>query len=505
MLFNSYTFLFAFLPLTLAGFWLLARAANARGAMLWLLAMSLVFYGWWNPVYLILLIGSVVANFRMGMFLADATRAGMANRSMLYAGIGLNLGLIGWFKYLGFFAGIADAVAGTGFGPVQVALPLAISFFTFQQIAYLVDCHKGIAGEGDFFKYALFVTFFPQLIAGPIVHHSEVMGQYERAFAQKLSSVNAAVGLTLIAVGLFKKVVIADHLAAYATPVFADADAGAVVGFARAWSGTLSYTLQIYFDFSGYSDMAVGLARLFGVRLPVNFFSPYRSVSIIDFWRRWHMTLSRFLRDYLYVPLGGSRKGPPRRYMNLMITMLLGGLWHGAGWTFVVWGGLHGVFLIINHGWRRLCTGFGWQGSGAAYRIAGWALTFAAVTLAWVFFRADTFPGALAMLRGMAGLNDVLPSLGWTDGAVIADQEVGRRTWRWIGAALVIALAMPNVYQLMRRYHPALGVPGKRYTLPGGMRPAWRMTAPWAIGSAMLALAAFLMLTQVSEFLYFRF
>jgi D-alanyl-lipoteichoic acid acyltransferase DltB (MBOAT superfamily) len=500
MLFNSYTFLFAFLPLTLLGFSVLASLGNGRGAMLWLLAMSLVFYGWWNPVYLALLIGSVIANHGLGLVLARATGTGMPSRSVLFAGIVLNLGLIGWFKYLGFFAGIADAVAGTGFGLVQVALPLAISFFTFQQIAYLVDCHKGVAGERDFFKYALFVTFFPQLIAGPIVHHAEVMGQYERAFSKRISSVNAAVGLTLIAVGLFKKVVIADHLALYATPVFNDADAGMVIGFARAWSGTLSYTLQIYFDFSGYSDMALGLARLFGVRLPINFFSPYRSTSIIDFWRRWHMTLSRFLRDYLYIPLGGSRQGPPRRYINLMITMLLGGLWHGAGWTFIVWGGLHGLFLIINHGWRHVRGHFGWRGEGPAYQAAAWVLTFAAVTLAWVFFRADTFSGALAMLTGMAGLNDLMPIAGQ---AVV--EHTGHRVWRWVAAALAIAVAMPNIYQLMRRYRPALGQPDIGYKLPGGLRPVWRLSAPWAIGGAMLALVAFLMLTQVSEFLYFRF
>jgi len=509
MLFNSYTFLFAFLPLTLLGFWVLTSVGNARAALLWLLAMSLVFYGWWNPVYLILLLGSVAANFWLGLVLANATRSGMPNRYLFYAGIALNLGLIGWFKYLGFFAGIADAVAGTGFGPVQVALPLAISFFTFQQIAYLVDCHKGIAGEGDIFRYALFVTFFPQLIAGPIVHHAEVMGQYEQAFAKRLSSLNAAVGLTLIAVGLFKKVVIADHLALYATPVFADADAGTAVGFARAWSGTMSYTLQIYFDFSGYSDMAVGLARLFGVRLPVNFFSPYRAVSIIDFWRRWHMTLSRFLRDYLYVPLGGSRRGVPRRHVNLMITMLLGGLWHGAGWTFVVWGGLHGLFLIVNHGWRYLCGRLGWQGRSLPLRIAAWALTFLAVTLAWVFFRADTFGGAVQMLAGMAGVHDILPSLGLIDPASMnagaISTQTGHRAWRWIGGALVIAVALPNVYQLMRRYRPALGVPDRRYRLPGGFRPEWRISPPWAAASALLALVAFLMLTQVSEFLYFRF
>ena len=501
MLFNSYIFLFAFLPLCLAGFAFLTARGHGRAALLWLLAMSLIFYGWWNPIYLFLLLSSVVANFVIGGALSRATRSGMPSPQILFAGLAFNIGLIIWFKYLGFFAGIFDAVSGSSIGFIDVALPLAISFFTFQQIAYLVDCHRGQAGETDFFKYALFVTFFPQLIAGPIVHHSEVMQQYERAFGQKLKSINVIIGLTLIAAGLFKKVVLADHLALYASPVFADAEAGGVLSFARAWSGTLAYTLQIYFDFSGYSDMAVGLARLFGVKLPINFSSPYRATSIIDFWRRWHITLSRFLRDYLYLPLGGNRKGPTRRHMNLLVTMLLGGLWHGAGWTFIVWGGLHGFYLVINHGWRRFSAGWGWTGASIIMRCVGWSMTFIAVSIAWVFFRADTFDGALVVLTGLSGVNDIWPILGLIEMAMLDEQPTGGRAWKWIVVGMVVAVMLPNIYQLMRAYAPALNIPGA----PVPRRYPWRPTMPWAIGAGVLALIAFLMLTHVSEFLYFRF
>lgn len=501
MLFNSYIFLFAFLPLTFAGFVILSRFGQARVVVPWLLAMSLVFYGWWQPVYLTLLLGSVIANFLIGAAIVRRTQVGQSSGVLLGIGVIGNLVLIGWFKYLGFFAGISDALLGSGFGFIEVALPLAISFFTFQQIAYLVDCHRGLAGEPNIFKYGLFVTFFPQLIAGPIVHHSEVMRQYETAFSRGPSSLNVAIGVTLIAVGLFKKIVIADNLAVYATPIFDDADAGATIGFARAWAGTLAYTLQIYFDFSGYSDMAVGLARLFGIRLPINFFSPYRATSIIEFWRRWHITLSRFLRDYLYIPLGGSRHGSFRRYSNLMTTMLLGGLWHGAGWTFVVWGGLHGIFLIINHAWQHLTKNQEWLRGNIFAQGFSWVLTILAVSVAWVFFRADTFDGALAIFYGLAGINDILPAMGLVSGEVYADSGIGKRVWRWLALAAVIAVLCPNIYQIMRRYRPVLGIPNRKPLLP--LR--WRPTVIWAGVTGIVLVASLVLLTQVSEFLYFRF
>lgn len=501
MLFNSYIFLFAFLPLTLVGFAVLSRLGHSKWVIPWLLVMSLVFYGWWQPIYLALLLASVIANFLIGGSIAHGASIGRPRAGKLFLGIAGNLALIGWFKYLGFFAGIADALMGTGFGFVDVALPLAISFFTFQQIAYLVDCHRGLAGEPNILKYSLFVTFFPQLIAGPIVHHSEVMRQYETVFLRGPTALNLAIGVTLIAVGLFKKVVIADNLALYATPVFADADAGNAIGFARAWAGTLAYTLQIYFDFSGYSDMAVGLARLFGIRLPINFFSPYKATSIIEFWRRWHITLSRFLRDYLYIPLGGSRNGSFRRYANLIITMLLGGLWHGASWSFVVWGGLHSIFLIINHAWQFATRDYKWLRSNSGVQIVSWTMTILAVSFAWVFFRADTFGGAMAIVHGLLGMNDILPSIGLLSGEVYVDAGTGKRVWRWLLIAGVIAVLCPNIYQIMRRYRPALNQPNHKIRLP--LR--WRPTMFWAVITGLILVASLVLLTQVSEFLYFRF
>ncbi len=495
MLFNSHTFLFLFLPVTLVGFALLKRRGEPRAAIAWLTAASFVFYGWWNPVYVALLALTVVVNYTFGRVISDARRNGQATKPLLWLGIVFNLGLLGYYKYLGFFAGIADALAGSGFGIVEVALPLAISFFTFQQIAYLVDAERGLATEPDFLRYCLFVTFFPQLIAGPIVHHGEMMGQFAVAARRPTRSADLAVGLTLLAVGLFKKVVVADHLALYASPVFADADAGGAVGFARAWSGTLAYSLQIYFDFSGYSDMAVGLARLFGIRLPVNFFSPYRAGNVVEFWRRWHMTLSRFLRDYLYVPLGGNRRGRVRRYGNLLATMVLGGLWHGAGWTFVAWGALHGAYLVANHLWRAAFPGLGRH--SVIYGLAARALTLLAVAMAWTFFRAETFAGAWTMIEGMAGV-----------AGTVAEPAIGDRAWRWIAGAGLIALFAPNIYEMMARYRPALGLPKDAgIALPTPIRRAlaWRPTPAWAAAAGAVALTALLSLTQVSEFLYFRF
>ena len=261
-------------------------------------------------------------------------------------GIGLNLGLLAWFKYANFLAASINNLAGTSLSFGDIVLPLAISFFTFQQIAFLVDAYRGLADEPNIGRYGLFVTFFPQLIAGPIVHHAEILPQYAQRDSIRLKADNLSIGLTIFAVGLFKKVVFADSMGAYADTVFQAAALGDTVSFVSAWAAAAAFSLEIYFDFSGYTDMAIGIARMFGVRLPLNFDSPYKSTSIIDFWRRWHITLSRFLRDYLYYPLGGNRNGTGRRYGNLMVVMLLGGLWHGAAWTFVFWGALHGLFRV---------------------------------------------------------------------------------------------------------------------------------------------------------------
>src|ERR1700739_1896412 len=413
MLFSSYTFLFQFLPATVLAF-AAARRHSPRAGILVLGGASLFFYGAWRPVYLLLLLASVAVNFGLGLRMEDPLR----RRATGMFGVALNLAVLCYFKYTNFILDSLNALTGAPLPFVNIVLPLGISFFTFQQIAYLVDVMRGAKVERDIVSYTLFVSFFPHLIAGPLVHHAEMIPQFKRGRTGR-SSVLAARGLAIFAAGLFKKVVIADNLAQFVSPVFAHLDAGGGVTTSWAWLADLPYTLQSFFSFSGYSDMAIGLALLFRIPLPVNFRSPYQATSIIEFWRRWHITLSRFLRDYLYIPLGGNRLGEQRRYLNLFVTMLIGGLWHGAGWHFLIWGGLHGLYLCVNHLWK------GWRGGkastsakgllpkefavggvakkGIAIKGSSWAITFFAVVIAWVFFRARTFAGAWQMLAGLFG------------------------------------------------------------------------------------------------------
>ncbi len=514
MLFNSYAFIFGFLPVTLVVFYLLGRNIGIRAGIGWLVICSLFFYGWWNPAYLGLIVGSMMFNFIVGTSLAR--RVGRpGNRTLLLLGVGVNLGLIAYFKYANFFVGNLNTVAGTDYNLGVIILPLAISFFTFQQITFLIDSYVGKVKEYNLLNYCLFVTFFPQLIAGPIVHHSEMMPQFARRSLANPRAINLAVGLSIFALGLFKKAVLADGIAPYADSVFADAENGQALDAIAAWGGALSYTFQLYFDFSGYSDMAIGLARMFSIRLPLNFNSPYKATNIIDFWRRWHMTLSRFLRDYVYIPLGGNRKGNARRHVNMLATMLIGGLWHGAGWTFVVWGGLHGLYLVINHFWQvlRRSAGFGGDG-GWLGRSTGQAITFLAVVVGWVFFRALTFDGALVMLEGMAGLNGVaLPAaIAHRAGALASSLQAAGvefstggggdflKTWGWIAVLIAITFLLPNTQEIMRRYKPVLG-----YVSLAVRRLEWRPTPVWACGIAALLAVGVLSLPEVSVFLYFQF
>ncbi|GAB6043248.1 MBOAT family O-acyltransferase [Endothiovibrio diazotrophicus] len=496
MLFNSPLFIFLFLPLALWDFFKIGGRGHHRVATAWLVGASLAFYGWWNPAYLGLILGSILFNYALGVQLGSS-RGTPSGRWALIGGVAANLGLLGYYKYANFFIDNLDALGGFGLHLDPIALPLAISFFTFQQIAYLMDAWRGETREYNFLHYCLFVTFFPQLIAGPIVHHKEMLPQFARDAIYRVNAENLAVGATLFTIGLFKKVVIADRLAEYATPVFDAAAGGALLSAKAAWGGTLAYSLQLYFDFSGYSDMALGLARLFGIRLPLNFHSPYQAVNIIDFWRRWHMTLSRFLRDYLYIPLGGNRRGPTRRQLNLMATMLLGGLWHGAGWTFVVWGGLHGLYLMINHGWHALRRALGQDPtrSTLAGRWLSRALTLLAVMVAWVFFRAADLDTALAILHSLAGLTD-----GTADGL-----KAARRLPQML-LILSLTLWAPNTQQIMARFNPAFDTYRFASTRDAGPRWwQWRLGWPWLLATTTLAVLATLHLTRVSEFLYFRF
>ena len=410
MLFNSYGFIFLFLPIVLLGFFQLARVHQACATAFLALA-SILFYGYWNPVYVGLLLGSIVCNYGFSLWIAGAGKPPENERKkpILVTAITTNIVLLSYFKYAGFFISSINGISGASFSNFEIVLPLGISFFTFTQIAFLVDTYKKEVHEHNFLRYLLFVTYFPHLIAGPLLHHKDMMPQFSRVSTFRVNWENVATGLILFTLGLWKKVYWADSFSPFATGVFDSVSRGISTGSLpttyEAWSGALAYTMQIYFDFSGYTDMALGISLMFNIRLPINFNSPYKATSIIDFWRRWHITLSTFLRDYLYIPLGGSRTGRWRRYFNLMATMLLGGLWHGAGWTFIIWGALHGIYLAINHFWKAIVPARLillvplWLGA-----MTGGVLTFTAVVTAWVVFRSNDTARALTMLKAMFGI-----------------------------------------------------------------------------------------------------
>jgi alginate O-acetyltransferase complex protein AlgI len=420
-------------------------------------------------------------------------------KPLLAAGIAANLLLLGFYKYANFFLSSVNDIAGSHLPVLAIVLPIGISFFTFTQIAFLVDAYRGIAREYSFTHYLLFATYFPHLIAGPILHHAEIMPQFESPAPYRFSSRSFAIGMTVFTIGLAKKVLVADHFGFTASPVFDAAHAGDSIPFTAAWVGILSYSFQLYFDFSGYTDMAIGISKLFGVDLPINFYSPYKSASIIEFWQRWHMTLSRFLRDYLYIPLGGNRKGTFRRYLNLMLTMLLGGLWHGANYTFLLWGGLHGLYLVANHGFRSMRRPAGVADAVPAIRTASAAIasrvaTFLCVSVAWLFFRADDLGAAANLLRGMVGLNGltVHPHTGGM-------QQLLMRSLPEFAAVFlaggVLVWAMPNTRQITDRLERALDDPAAE--------GFYLRIVPAAAG-VVLALAVFEM-RKVSTFLYFQF
>lgn len=390
MLFNSYEFLLIFLPITFVIYCYLLKKKSLVITNCFLVIVSLIFYAQWDIKYLPLLCGSILFNYYVGMAIQKRK-----NKLLLYFGIAVNLLLLGYFKYVIFFSQVLNQLAGTSFNLVHVILPLGISFFTFTQTAFLIDAYRGEIVNCSFVRYALFVTIFPHLIAGPILYHKDMLPQFSEENRYRISHENFAYGLSVFSIGLFKKVLIADSLAPIVRVVFSNCDK---VGFVEAWVGAIAYTLQLYFDFSGYSEMALGIGWMFNFKLPVNFNSPYQAKSIIDFWRRWHITLSNFLKMYVYIPLGGNRNGSVARMRNLLITMLVGGLWHGAGWTFIIWGGLHGVFLVANHIWRSL----EWRMPD----VVAWPLTFLAVVFAWVFFRADSIADAMILIKTMLGMHN---------------------------------------------------------------------------------------------------
>ncbi len=513
MLFNSTVFIFLFLPPVMGLAWWLARRSPVA-YFGFLFIASCVFYSWWRFDWIFVLLASITVNYALGSLLFVSSKA--RKRVLLIVGVAFNLLLLGYFKYIDFAIGTINDIADSSILGLAVALPIGISFFTFQQIAYLVDISRGLERDRNFLRYAVFVSFFPQLIAGPIVHHAEMMPQFRRP---RVTLSDVEIGLTFFAAGLFKKIVIADSVAPYADPVFLAAVQGSGVSMIEAWFGALAYTFQLYFDFSAYSDMAVGIARLFGIRLPENFRSPYKALNIIEFWRRWHITLSRFLRDYLYFALGGNRKGEVRRWVNLMMTMLLGGLWHGAGWTFVLWGGLHGLYLVINHAWRHFTRH--WEKSNVAWRIFGHLLTFTAVVAGWVVFRATDLDSAAYMLGVMFGADGfgltqgAIAALGYLGDALVSAGVVhvdptALALTTGINEALLLLLLLatvwfaPTMQELLANRNPLIA----SQTLPPLECPRLMRWAHPALVGAAVAVCLLVSIGSISEdspFLYFQF
>ncbi|GAX42410.1 alginate O-acetylation protein / membrane bound O-acyl transferase, MBOAT [Tolypothrix sp. NIES-4075] len=490
MLFNSYAFIFVFLPITLILFFSLASLRLTRGSLAVLTLASLVFYAYWSWVYLPLLLISIVFNYLIGKRISKADRGSKLSQILLLVGIGVNLALLGYYKYAGFFISSINHFSHSNSPIPDIILPLGISFYTFTQTAYLVDTYRSEIQDSnyDLLTYSLFVTFFPHLIAGPILHHKDMIPQFQRLRNFVFYHENLVRGLTLFVLGLSKKLLIADNLSPWVAPIF---DHSSHTTFSEAWVGTLSYAFQLYFDFSGYCDMAIGLGWMLNINLPANFNSPYKAISISDFWLRWHITLSNFLRDYLYIPLGANRLGEVRQYLNLMITMLLAGLWHGANWTFVVFGGLHGVYLCVDQWWRK-------QEISLPKWLA-WSVTFVALLFSLVFFRSHTVGDAIALLQVMIGFKGiVLPFNPQGYFSVLTHFGVQLQEWSFfaylpppeeqsigklIGLLLVVTL-LPNTLQIME-----------------WVQPTWR----WATVVGILSGFCFLSLNHVAEFLYFQF
>jgi alginate O-acetyltransferase complex protein AlgI len=478
MLFNSYAFIFLFLPIVLLGYSLLGRL-NSLAPVTWLALASLIFYSVSNWQFVLLLLASVAFNYVIGLLLISKRPRAVPRSAVLTIGVAGDLLVLGTFKYAGFLAANLNSMFSAGF-IVNILLPVGISFYTFTQIAFLVDAYRGNIARYALPHYALFVTYFPHLIAGPILHHKDMIPQFERAAGKRPDPHLILCGLIIFAIGLFKKTCLADGI----QPLVSLAFGPNAPSFDQAWIGALAYTFQLYFDFSGYSDMAIGISLMFGIFLPLNFNSPYKATSIIDFWRRWHMTLSQFLRDYLYIPLGGNRHGATLRYVNLMITMLLGGLWHGAAWTFVAWGALHGGYLCINHVWKH-------YGPAVAPRfarladIAAFILTFLSVVVAWVLFRAESLSSAIYVLSRMADPTQIVFGRGEMAYAVFIMIYAG------------IAWSAPNTQTIMGYDH-------KNRTVGEALR-VWQKRTVLLYATAAVLAFGILGIQQHSEFIYFRF
>lgn len=473
MLFNSFEFVFLFLPIVTLIYYLLQKLNQIEWARFFLVAASLFFYGWWNWHFLPLMVGSILFNYSIGKRISTSH-----SKSLLAFGIALNLAFLGYFKYVDFFIENYNFLTHSSIDLFTPLLPLAISFFTFQQIAFLVDCARGEKGECNRWNYFLFVSFFPQLIAGPIVHHKDILPQFEAEKNRSISFDNIAKGIFIFSIGLFKKVVIADNLSHFVHTGF---DETLSIPFLQAWISALSYTFQLYFDFSGYSDMAIGAALLFNIELCINFASPYKATNIQEFWKRWHISLSQFLKDYLYIPLGGNRSKHWITCRNLLITFILAGMWHGAGWTFIIWGALHGVAIVIHRTWKKWGFEIG--------KKLGWITTFLFVTVAWVFFRATSFEKAIQMCKGLLGMNGFgpkSPSKAILNLFVCSEHSVVENTLILclLITSCLVALMAKNSYQKMVHFQPKLKT---------------------VLASSFLLTISILFMQEMSEFLYFNF
>jgi len=495
MLFNSYIFLFAFLPVVLAIFFGLRHRGLLGASVFFLMLASVTFYAYWKPIDTFVLLGTIVVNYSLAKYFGRVSA--QHAKWLLTLGIAANLGLLIYFKYFDFLASNVAAMLSKDYVARGIVMPIGISFFTFTQLAYLVDCYKSRSYEAQFSSYALFVTIFPHLIAGPIIHHAEMRPQFARLRRETFDTEMIIMGVIMFMIGLAKKVLLADNLVSGADAVFNVADHGGQFNAAGAWTGALAYTLQIYFDFSGYSDMAIGLALMFGLRLPVNFNSPYKSTSIIDFWRRWHITLSTWLRDYLYIPLGGNRGGEWARLRNVFITFLLGGIWHGAGWTFIIWGALHGAYNVTNHllrnQWPLRAT------QSFRMTLGKQVFTLLLVIIAWVFFRAKTVGGALSVLKSMALLAPADAAPLTTDFSL----------YFWIVLAAALVFLAPNTQQLTQ-YSAQLSEQLKlpRMGLIEALRRGGLVFAPSpavAIICGLLFAGALACIWRPAIFIYFNF
>jgi len=456
-----------------------------RYSLIILFLASCIFYGWSNFYFIVILLSSIIINYIIAVYLNNENYNN--KRCILILGILFNISLLSYYKYDNFFINNFNQLFHIKFTLMNIVLPIGISFFTFTQIAYLVDSYRGLVKKTDLLSYALFVTYFPHLIAGPIIHHREIIKQFESKYIYKFNYRNFLIGMTLFSIGLFKKNILAENLVEFVNPLF-DMPSQ-IISFVDSWIGVLSYTLELYFDFSGYSDMALGLSLLFGIKLPINFYSPYKSKNIIEFWRRWNMSLSRFLRNYLYIPLGGNKYGKNRRYINLMITMLLGGLWHGANWTFVIWGGLHGIYLCINHGFKELKKYFNiFQESGLLLNVLSQVITFIAVVIAWVFFRSPELKVAFKIIHSMFSIPRLI--------------NINQKAIALISFSLIIIFVFPNSYQLLCRHKVGIELNNISITKEAVL---WQPTLLWNIYIAALFVLGAISIATSNTFLYFRF